>query len=218
VNTVSCLASDAFGNTATKSFAITVIDAENPILDLPTDMVIDAASGETNCVVNYQVTASDNCSEVTVVSWPPAGSRFPIGTSTVISLATDASGNTTLGTFNLTVRSPEIQPPVIARILPSRRFLRHANGRMVPIAVRVGAVGKSARIVSRRILAVTCNESDPAFNHGSPDWLIAGPMRLWLRAECHSPLNDRIYTLFVECKDAKGNVTTGTTTVRVQRQ
>jgi hypothetical protein len=215
VSTVSCIATDAAGNTATKSFTITVVDAENPIVDLPADMTLDAVPGETNCVVNYELNASDNCSGVNLISWPPSGSRFPIGTSTVLALASDGSGNTTLATFNVTVRSPEIQPPVISRIVPSRRLLRPANGRMLPVALRVASVGKSARIVSRRILAVTCNEAEPAFDQGPPDWAIAGPMRLWLRAECHIPINDRIYTIIVECKDAAGNVTAGTTTVRV---
>jgi hypothetical protein len=138
-----------------------------------------------------------------------------VGTTTAIALATDASGNRTLGTFKVTVRSQEIQPPVITRILPSRRVLWSAKNRMIPVGLRVGAVGKSARVVSRRIIAVTCNEPDGVPNGASPDWIISGPLRLWLRAECNSAVNDRIYTIIVECKDALGNVTTGTTSVRV---
>ena len=216
VSAVRCAATDAAGNIATKDFLVTVVDAEIPILDLPTDLTIDAASGETNAIVNYLVTASDNCEGVTVVCWPPSDTAFPVGTTTVIAQATDAFGNVTLGTFRVTVRSPGIEPPLITRIVPSRSVLPRTNGRLMPVALRVGAVGQSARVVSRRIIAVTCNEQERALETTSPDWIISGPMRLWLRAECHSAVNDRIYTIIVECKDAAGNVKTGTTEVRVR--
>jgi hypothetical protein len=189
------------------------------VLNLPADIVVDTAPGQTSAIVNYDVTASDDCSEVSLVNWPPSGSSLPIGTTTVVSQAADAAGNTTLGTFTVTVRSQEIQAPVITRIVPSRRALPPANGRMYPVALRVGALGKSARIVSRRIIAVTCNDGVDRIGavQTSPDWDIRGPLRLWLRAECNSQFNDRTYTIIVECKDARGNVTTGTTTVRVGR-
>jgi hypothetical protein len=219
VQPVTCIASDPAGNISVRTFTITVIDSEPPVLSLPADIVVDAAPGESNVIVNYEVSASDNCSDVSLANCPPSGSTLPVGTTTVISEAVDAAGNSTVGTFTVTVRSQEVQAPVINRIVPSRRALPRANGKMYPVALRVRAVGLGARIVSRRIIAVTC--SDPAAPgaafQASSDWDIRGPLRLWLRAESNSQFNDRIYTIIVECKDARGNVMTGATTVRAGR-
>src|SRR5262249_36967091 len=48
-------------------------------------------------------TVSDNCPGVTSICNPPAGSVFPVGTTTVTCTATDASGNTAACTFAVTV-------------------------------------------------------------------------------------------------------------------
>src|SRR6185503_15267317 len=45
---------------------------------------------------------SDNCSGVTAVCSPPAGSCFPTGVTTVTCTATDTSGNTATCSFTVT--------------------------------------------------------------------------------------------------------------------
>src|SRR5262249_57324049 len=64
-----------------------------------------------SAVTTFTVSASDNCSGVTVASTPPSGSSFPKGVTTVTSTATDASGNTASCTFTVTVN--DTQPPAI---------------------------------------------------------------------------------------------------------
>jgi hypothetical protein len=59
--------------------------------------------------VTWVVSATDNCDLVSLVSIPTNGSTFPKGTTTVTNLATDASGNTTMATFTVTI----IDPPII---------------------------------------------------------------------------------------------------------
>ena len=61
--------------------------------------------------MNFNVSAIDNCGTATVVSVPASGSTFPMGTNTVISTATDASGNKSSCTFLVVVGDNE--PPKI---------------------------------------------------------------------------------------------------------
>src|SRR5206468_3664410 len=61
--------------------------------------------------VTFTVNAADSCGVTNLVSSPPGGSTFPVGTTTVTSTATDASGNQSSCTFTVTVT--DSQPPQI---------------------------------------------------------------------------------------------------------
>ncbi|KAF0187768.1 MAG: hypothetical protein FD165_2882, partial [Gammaproteobacteria bacterium] len=104
---VTATATDASGNKSTCTFSVTVNDAEAPSLTVPAPIVVSTAPGKCDAVVNFSVTASDNCPGVTVASNPPSGSIFPKGTTLVTSVATDASGNTTTVSFTVTVKDAE---------------------------------------------------------------------------------------------------------------
>ncbi len=113
--TVTNIATDASGNTATCTFTVTVTDNEPPVIICPTNIVVGADTGE--CIrssVSFTVTATDNCSITNLTSTPPSGSTFPVGTTTVTNVATDASGNTATCTFAITVVAEPIVtiPPV----------------------------------------------------------------------------------------------------------
>lgn len=60
-----------------------------------------------NGTENNGPVASDNCSGVKVDASIPSGSVFPVGTSPVTLTATDAAGNITSCTFNITVEDTE---------------------------------------------------------------------------------------------------------------
>src|SRR5204863_1201720 len=62
-------------------------------------------------VVHFQVSATDNCSSATVLCTPASGSVFPLGTTTVTCIATDAAGNMTTTSFSVAVVDQE--PPVV---------------------------------------------------------------------------------------------------------
>lgn len=101
--TVNCTATDRAGNTGTASFTITVRDGTPPVLDLPSDMRVGPTSG-LSAVVTYTATATDIVdASVTPSCTPASGAAFPIGTSTVTCTATDDAGNTTTGSFKVTV-------------------------------------------------------------------------------------------------------------------
>lgn len=107
ITTVSYVATDAAGNTASCSFTVTVSDAENPAFtNCPSNITMTAASGCSE-QVNWAVpNATDNCQGVTVISNFNSGDVFPVGTTTVTYTATDASGNTAACTFSVTVNAP----------------------------------------------------------------------------------------------------------------
>ena len=102
--TVSCTATDASGNSATGSFAITVVDTTAPTLTLPANKVVNAA-GPSGAAVLYTATATDTVDpSPAVVCSPLSGSVFAIDTTTVSCTATDASGNSVSAGFSVHVR------------------------------------------------------------------------------------------------------------------
>lgn len=115
VNTITYQATDVNGNIATGSFNVTVVDATPPVFDnCPTNMT--ACEGD---VINFATpTATDNCAGVVTIaqiSGPSSGTVFPVGPTTVVFRATDASGNFTNCTFSVTVNSN----PVASLSIPS---------------------------------------------------------------------------------------------------
>ena len=95
--TVSCSASDGFGN-AEGSFTVTVTDSVKPTMTLPADITT------TNTVVTFDVTATDAIDgDLIPVCSPHSGSTFPTGTTTVRCTATDLDANSVTGTFTVTI-------------------------------------------------------------------------------------------------------------------
>ncbi|PYJ08782.1 MAG: hypothetical protein DME25_00550 [Verrucomicrobia bacterium] len=106
-------ATDRCGNYATTNQTITVQDTNKPTIMCPTNIVQAAPSNQCTAIVNYTVTAADNCGNVTLVCTPPPGSAFPVGTTTVNCKATDACSNSASCSFTVTVYSPtnSLPPP-----------------------------------------------------------------------------------------------------------
>ncbi|MCU1483285.1 MAG: Hyalin [Actinomycetia bacterium] len=99
---VSCTATDHSGNSSTGSFTVTVADTTAPVLVLG-DVVAEASSGA-GAAVGYAVSATDGVDASPSVSCDrAAGSTFALGASTVTCTATDHSGNTSTGSFTVTV-------------------------------------------------------------------------------------------------------------------
>lgn len=105
-------ATDVAGNTVTCTQTITVNDQTAPVITCPANITTATPVGTCNAVVNFTVTATDNCGgPVTITTLPASGSVFPMGTTTVTATATDACGNSAVCTFTVTVTDGQL--PVI---------------------------------------------------------------------------------------------------------
>ena len=102
--TVSCVASDAAGNSASSSFSVLVRDTTAPVIGAAANVTIDTSS-LTGSPVSYPTpTATDGVGVVSLSCSPSSGSVFPIGTTTVTCTARDAALNTSSKSFTVTVR------------------------------------------------------------------------------------------------------------------
>ncbi|MGI9102090.1 MAG: PxKF domain-containing protein [Terriglobales bacterium] len=78
-------------------------DTTPPVLTLPSDMSVLAASAA-GSVVTYTASATDTVDGPTTITCAPlSGATFPIGTTTVNCSSTDAHSNTATGSFHVNV-------------------------------------------------------------------------------------------------------------------
>jgi len=101
---------DENGCSDTCYFSLTVDDTEPPVAQCPDDITVDNDLGQCGALVSFSIDATDDCPGVTVAASPASGSFFPVGTTPVEVIATDASGNADTCYFNVTVNDTE--PPV----------------------------------------------------------------------------------------------------------
>ncbi|HKY54665.1 MAG TPA: HYR domain-containing protein [Anaerolineales bacterium] len=95
---------DLAGNSASNTQSGINIDKTIPVLNLPSNMTVEATSNA-GAVANYSASTSDNLDPAPVLSCVPAsGSTFAIGTTMVNCTATDQADNTAFGNFNITVQ------------------------------------------------------------------------------------------------------------------
>ncbi|MBI5914487.1 MAG: HYR domain-containing protein [Bacteroidetes bacterium] len=102
--TVTYTATDGVGNDVTCQVTVTVNDTLAPVITCPADISQSTDAGDCTAVVTWATpTAVDNCANVTITCTPPSGTAFPVGDSTVVCIAEDASGNRDTCEFVVTV-------------------------------------------------------------------------------------------------------------------
>ncbi|MEJ7610664.1 MAG: HYR domain-containing protein, partial [Ferruginibacter sp.] len=112
--TVTATATDASGRTASCNFIVNVVDNENPAITCPANITANTAPGTCSAVVTYTApVGTDNCpgSTTTQIAGLASGSTFPKGTTTNTFRVTDATGNTNVCSFTVTVN--DNQAPAI---------------------------------------------------------------------------------------------------------
>ena len=102
---VTITATDRYGNVATKTFTVTIRDTTPPtITSIPTNIIATTSSSSGVVVTYAPATATDLVTLSPTITYNyPSGTKFPVGTTTVIVTATDAAGNKTTKTFTVTV-------------------------------------------------------------------------------------------------------------------
>lgn len=118
--TVTYTAVDLAGNDSVRSFTVTVVDAQAPVIaGCPSNVLVNTGANATTCGATatwIEPTATDNCTAQGSLVWSKnhnPGDIFPVGTTTVTYTATDAAGNVSnTCSFNVIVTDNTI--PVIA--------------------------------------------------------------------------------------------------------
>ncbi|MGE5382253.1 MAG: HYR domain-containing protein, partial [Omnitrophica WOR_2 bacterium] len=106
--TVWWTAVDWSGNIANCSMTITVNDTEDPIIDCPEDITVDASEGECSAFVTVPVpVTSDNCGVSGVTNSyndiEDASGIYPVGSTNVVWTVTDMGGRTATCSTTITV-------------------------------------------------------------------------------------------------------------------
>ena len=97
--TVTVSAADCSGNTASDTMVVTVVDTTAPALTVPGDVSVEANA--VNSTVSIGSATATDIFPVTITSDAPA--TYPLGITVVTWTATDANGNATSATQNVTV-------------------------------------------------------------------------------------------------------------------
>ncbi|MDD3604878.1 MAG: HYR domain-containing protein, partial [Kiritimatiellae bacterium] len=113
-STVVYVAMDMAANSSTCLFSVVVSDAEAPVIsDCPADIATTNIPGSCLAMVTWTApTADDNCGVESFTNDYNSGDTFNVGTTVVHYVATDASGNSSVCSFNVVVADAE--QPVIS--------------------------------------------------------------------------------------------------------
>ena len=198
------------------SFKVIVKDAQPPVINCPANITQVNDPGQCGAVVNYTVTATDNCTAVTVTVQPASGSFFPVGVTTVNAKATDAAGNTATCSFTVTVN--DVEPPVIHDLIVTPPVLWPPNHNMKNVNVNYTSTDNCPGPITCNI-TVTSDEPENGTGDGdaAPDWELIDDHHIKLRAERAGNGNGRVYTVALTCTDQYGNSSSGTKTVLVPK-
>lgn len=175
-HTVTCTATDVAGNTDSGSFTVKVQDTGKPTLLVSND-VTEEATGPDGAVVTYDApTASDTVDTSLDPSCSPAsGSTFALGETTVECSVTDDSGNTSTGSFTVTVQ--DTTAPVLSLPADLTLEMTSPDGATATwTATSTDAVSGSPEVTCSPesgstfgygTTTVSCSATDEALNTGS---------------------------------------------------
>lgn len=112
--------------------------------------------------------------------------------------------------------SPDTTPPVIHAVTATPKVLWSPNHRMTPVSIAAN-VSDNCPGVTWSVTSITSDEPVNGTGEGDtePDWAVASPHSVTLRAERAGSGDGRVYTVTITARDAAGNNTAGTTTVTV---
>jgi hypothetical protein len=176
----------------------------------PSNITVSNAPGVCGANVTYSATAG-NC---TLSYAPASGSFFQVGTSNVTVTAMGQNG--TQSTYNFTVTVNDTEGPKITNVSATPNSLWPPNHKMQDVMVNYNVTDNCPGNITCG-LTVSSNEpvNDIGDGNTEPDWIVLDAHRVQLRAERAGPLNGRVYTITVGCRDLRNNLTTANTIVTV---
>ena len=151
--TMTCTATDVFGNKGTQTITVTVSDTTPPALTVPGELDATAPAGGT-AMISFNVTAVDTVAgdvTNTVVCTPPSGSLFPIGETVVVCTAHDQASpvnNTAQASFPVVVSqagSPQLAIPGLTTPGDQVAEATGPSGATLPLVVNAQTGGNSPK-------------------------------------------------------------------------
>lgn len=100
---VNVSATDSDGATVNGSFTVRVQDTIAPVIQQHADIVDRSATSLAGVPVTFSAVATDAVGVTSLEYFPPSGSTFPFGRTTVTVTARDAAGHETTSTFDVIV-------------------------------------------------------------------------------------------------------------------
>jgi CSLREA domain-containing protein len=218
-HTVTLYVTDSHGAQDSCVATVTVVDLTPPMITAPAGITAPNDPGMCSAALNPgTATATDNCPGVTVAGarsdGKPLNAPYPVGTTTIVWTATDASHNMSSAIQTIVVK--DVEPPVIAGVSATPSQLWPPNHKMNLVTVNYAAIDNCGGPVTCT-LSVSSNEPINGTGDGntSPDWQVVDAHHVMLRAERSGNGVGRIYTITITCSDNKGNTSTNTVTVTV---
>ena len=178
---VTCSASDKAGNIGDSFFTVTVKDTIAPTVTVPGDMTKEATSAG-GATATFSASATDAVDGAPATTCDRAsGSKFTLGTTTVICSATDKAGNTGTRSFTVLVQdttAPSVTVPVnkVAEAT-GPNGARVVYGDVSASDIVDGAMNPSCSEASDTVFklgttTVTCTATDAAGNRGTNSFTI----------------------------------------------
>jgi uncharacterized delta-60 repeat protein len=103
---VTLTVTDSHGACASCTATVTVNDNQPPTIACPPDITQLTDPGRCDAVVQFSVSASDNCPGVTVTCSSESGAVCPLGSTRVTCTATDGAGLSAMCSFTITIENP----------------------------------------------------------------------------------------------------------------
>ena len=178
---VSCSSTDAAGNTATRSFNVSVVDTTPPIVTVPADESVEGV-GAHGATVAFSSSAVDLVDgNVPTLCSPSSGANFPFGQTTVTCTAVDTHANAASASFAVTVK--DTTPPSLTLPADQSAEATGTDGASVSFSATAtdlvdGAVTPICSTPSGSTFplgttTVTCAASDAAGNVASGSFNVA---------------------------------------------
>ena len=173
---VECEATDDAGNVGTAEFAVSVQDAQAPVVTVPADVVVEAVGPDLQEVAYDPVTAADLVDGTVAVTCDILSEdEFPLGTTRVTCEATDSEGNVGTASFTVTVAdttAPVVTAPadVIAEATGVTTLVTFGAATatdLVDGAVTTTCSPASGSAFGLGATTITCEATDAAGNTGS---------------------------------------------------